>query len=187
MRARSAHIFVLLASMLMILGGVALSSFMPQSATAKGNGADWPRYAGDLAGTRFSTLKQINTQNVQTLMPAFTVAGVGGQETPIVVNGVMYVSTAQGVLAVEADSGKEIWRYGAAPAAGGGRGGRGGGGGGGAGGGRGAAPAAAPAVAGAEIAPAAELPAAPRGGARGGAGRGAAPAPAGQPAASDAP
>jgi quinoprotein glucose dehydrogenase len=87
---------------------------------------DWPRYTGDLAGTRFSTLKQINTQNVQTLASAFTVAGVGSQETPIVINGVMYVSTPGGVLAVEADTGKEVWRYGPVPApGGGGRGARG--------------------------------------------------------------
>src|SRR6185295_9392109 len=157
MRNRFAFIAAIGASMLMILAGVALSAFLPQSATAKGNGADWPRYAGDLAGTRYSTLKQINSQNVQTLTSAFTVAGVGGQETPIVVNGVMYVSTTQGVLAVEADTGKEIWRYGAAPAAGGGggRGGRGGAPGGApAGGGRGAeAPAAAPPVANAAATP----------------------------------
>src|SRR6185295_13969115 len=150
MRNRFAFIAAIGASMLMILAGVALSAFLPQSATAKGNGADWPRYAGDLAGTRYSTLKQINSQNVQTLTSAFTVAGVGSQETPIVVNGVMYVSTAQGVLAVEADTGKEVWRYGAAPAAGGGgRGGRGGAPGGApAGGGRGAGGAAGPAPAG---------------------------------------
>ena len=67
MRIRFAFIFPAVAAMVVILGGVTLSSFMPQSATAKGNGADWPRYTGDLAGTRFSTLKQINTQNVQTL------------------------------------------------------------------------------------------------------------------------
>jgi len=126
MRIRFAFIFPAVIAMLVILGNVALSSFMPQSATAKGNGADWPRYTGDLAGTRFSTLKQINTQNVQTLTNAFTITGVGGQETPIVVNGVMYVSTPGGVLAVEADTGKEVWRYGPVPVAGGGgRGARG--------------------------------------------------------------
>src|SRR6476646_9859079 len=141
MRIRLAIIFLVVAAMLVILGGVALSSFMPQSATAKGNGADWPRYTGDLAGTRYSTLKQINAQNVQTLASAFTVAGVGSQETPIVVNGVMYVSTPGGVLAVEADTGKEVWRYGPVPVAGGGgRGARGAAA--PAGGARGAAPAA---------------------------------------------
>jgi len=160
MRIKFAFIFTAVAS-LMILGGVALSSFMPQSATAKGNGADWPRYTGDLAGTRFSTLKQINAQNVQTLTSAFTVPGVGAQETPIVVNGVMYASTSTGVLAVEADSGKEVWRFGAVPApGGGGRGGRGG---------AGAAPAAAanpPAAA--PAAPAATPPAGRGGGAANG-------------------
>src|SRR5262245_56361355 len=77
---------------------------------------DWPRYTGDLAGTRYSKLKQINTTNVSKLAPAWTFAGVGGEETPIVVNGVMYASTSTGVVAVDGDTGKEIWRYGAAPA-----------------------------------------------------------------------
>jgi len=46
MRIRFAFIFPAVIAMLVILGNVALSSFMPQSATAKGNGADWPRYTG---------------------------------------------------------------------------------------------------------------------------------------------
>jgi len=109
--------------------GASLSALLPKvSATDKGNGADWPRYAGDLAGSRFSTLKEINAANVASLAPAFTVAGVGSQETPIVVAGIMYVSTTTGVLAVDASTGKEVWRYGPPPGAGGRGGGRGGGG-----------------------------------------------------------
>jgi quinoprotein glucose dehydrogenase len=132
MRSRSALILSLAISLLLVLCGAGLSALLPKlSSAAKGNGADWPRYAGDLAGSRFSTLKEINTQNVAKLAPAWTISGVGSEETPIVVNGVMYASTTTGVVAVEADSGKEIWRYGAAPAAGGG----------GRGGARGAAPA----------------------------------------------
>jgi quinoprotein glucose dehydrogenase len=92
---------------------------------------DWPRYTGDLAGTRYSKLKQINTSNVASLKAAWTVAGLGAKETPIVIDGVMYASTATGALALDADTGKEIWRYGAAPAPGGGRGARGAAGGGG--------------------------------------------------------
>jgi glucose dehydrogenase len=94
--------------------------------------ADWPRYTGDLAGTRYSKLTQINTSNVADLKAAWTVAGLGAKETPIVIDGVMYASTATGALALDADTGTEIWRYGTAPAAGG-RGGRGGAGGGGGG------------------------------------------------------
>src|SRR5262245_53251048 len=90
--------------------------------------ADWPRYTGDLAGTRYSRLKQINTANVARLTSAWTFAGVGGEETPIVVNGILYASTSTGVIALDGDTGKEVWRYGAVPVPGaGGRGGRGGG------------------------------------------------------------
>lgn len=89
--------------------------------------ADWPRYAGDLAGTKYSKLTQINTKNVSTLVQAWTFHGVGTQQTPIVVNGVLYATTPGGAVALEADNGKLIWRYGPEPAAGAGRGGRGGG------------------------------------------------------------
>ncbi len=103
----------------------------PQQSVVKAfSDGDWPRFTGDLAGTRFSKLKQINTSNVATLKQVWTFPGLGGEETPIVVDGVMYASTSGGAVALDADTGKEIWRYGAAPAAaaagGGGRGGRGG-------------------------------------------------------------
>ena len=59
--------------------------------------ADWPRFAGDLAGTKYSKLTQINTTNVSRLAAAWTFAGVGTQQqTPIVVAGVMYASTPGG-------------------------------------------------------------------------------------------
>ncbi len=40
--------------------------------TAKNNPADWPMYTRDLAGTRYSPLKQINATNVATLKQAWT-------------------------------------------------------------------------------------------------------------------
>ncbi len=90
--------------------------------------ADWPRFAGDFAGTKYSKLTEINTGNVSRLAAAWTFAGVGTQQTPIVVSGIMYASTPSGVVALDADTGSVIWRYGTVPAAGGGgRGGRGGG------------------------------------------------------------
>ena len=81
---------------------------------------DWPRYTGDFAGTRYSKLKQINTNNVARLASAWTFAGVGAQQTPIAIDGVIYASTSTGVVAMDGDTGKEIWRYGTVPAAGGG-------------------------------------------------------------------
>src|SRR6185312_12517845 len=44
--------------------------------------------------------------------------GIGGEVTPIVVNGVMYVPAGPRVIALEADSGKEVWTYNAPGAVG---------------------------------------------------------------------
>jgi quinoprotein glucose dehydrogenase len=82
---------------------------------------DWPMYNYDLAGTRHSPLAQINTRNVGTLAPAWsyklgkdrtagTISG-GSEYTPIVVAGVMYVAASDRVVALEPETGKEIWRY----------------------------------------------------------------------------
>lgn len=154
-------------ALLVPMAPIAGQSGTPQRSTVRAfTDGDWPRFTGDLAGTRFSKLKQINTANVASLKPVWTFPGVGSEETPIVVDGVMYLGTAGGAVAVDADTSKEIWRYGAAPAAGGAAGGRG------ARGGGAPAPAAqVPAVPGA-------APAAGRG-ARGAAAPGAAPAAAG--------
>src|ERR1700676_1993187 len=85
------------------------------------SGADWPMYNRDLAGTRYSPLKQINTGNVAKLTRAWsfhlapdstTVGITGGSEfTPIVVNDVMYLATGNRVVALEPETGREVWRY----------------------------------------------------------------------------
>src|SRR4029453_2715866 len=92
--------------------------------------ADWPMYNRDLAGTRYSPLTQINTKNVATLAPAWSYRlrpepgrsvpaihnparsfEIFQQVTPIVVNGVMYLPSGNRVVALEPETGKEIWRY----------------------------------------------------------------------------
>ncbi|MGP0076077.1 MAG: PQQ-binding-like beta-propeller repeat protein [Bryobacteraceae bacterium] len=86
------------------------------------NPGDWPAYDHDPASTRYSTLKQINTQNVATLKSAWTFSlrgetaparfgGGGSEETPIVINGIMYITASARVVALEAASGKEVWSY----------------------------------------------------------------------------
>ena len=93
--------------------------------------SDWPMFGHDYASTRFSPLKQINTGNVKTLVRAWTYhlqkeglqsrqAGApsrgGGrrssQATPIVVKGTMYMPTPFGtIIALEPETGKELWSY----------------------------------------------------------------------------
>jgi glucose dehydrogenase len=79
---------------------------------------DWPHYTRDLAGTHFSPLDQINTANVARLTTAwsFRVRPDGGGvvvtgATPIVVDGVLYLPIGNAVVALEGDTGKEIWRH----------------------------------------------------------------------------
>src|SRR3954470_8251354 len=88
--------------------------------TAQGGGAagaariadgDWPNYNRDLAATRYSPLKQITTENVANLKQAWSAAITGGTQVPIVINGVMYATSGPRVVALDADTGKEIWSF----------------------------------------------------------------------------
>src|SRR5437773_7598290 len=85
---------------------------------------DWPMFSHDLAGTRFSPLKQINANNASRLKLAWSMpyradrnspaaGGLGGltEVTPVVVNGVMYLPAENRVLALDAATGKEIWKF----------------------------------------------------------------------------
>src|SRR5436190_23835117 len=77
---------------------------------------DWPSHDHDAGGQRFSPLKQITPANVARLQPAWTFdAGVTGlQVTPLVINGIMYVTAGKDLIALEPESAKVIWRYTAA-------------------------------------------------------------------------
>jgi quinoprotein glucose dehydrogenase len=84
--------------------------------------SEWPAYGHDYGDTRHSPLAQITPANVGTLKPAWTwhmrtpdrvARGFASSEnTPIVVNGVMYVSTPYGrVVALDAETGQQRWAY----------------------------------------------------------------------------
>ena len=77
---------------------------------------DFPAYGGNSSGTRYSSLSQINRSNVAQLQLAWqydTDDGGGDPQTqPIVVNGIVYALTPKHkVIAVDAASGKLIWRF----------------------------------------------------------------------------
>ena len=75
----------------------------------------WPTYHGNESGNRFSVLAQINTGNVDRLAPKwiFPIASAPRalEGTPVVVDGVMYVTTVNEAWALDARSGREIWHY----------------------------------------------------------------------------
>ncbi|MBO0798806.1 MAG: c-type cytochrome, partial [Blastocatellia bacterium] len=75
---------------------------------------DWPTYNGHLSGNRHSPLRQIHVDNVAQLAPRwiFSIPNVRRLEcTPVVVDGVMYVTTANRAYALDAQSGRQIWSY----------------------------------------------------------------------------
>jgi alcohol dehydrogenase (cytochrome c) len=75
---------------------------------------DWPSYNGGPNGSRYSTLAQIDRSNVDRLAPKwmFTLQNAPRlQVTPVVVGGVMYVTSANECWALDAGTGREIWHY----------------------------------------------------------------------------
>jgi glucose dehydrogenase len=77
--------------------------------------SDWPSYGQDYSSQRYSAATQINTKNVKDLAQAWIYkSGVVAsfQTTPIVQNGVMYLSLPfNHVVALDAKTGKQLWRY----------------------------------------------------------------------------
>lgn len=76
---------------------------------------DWPTYGLDLSNQRYATPSQINTGNVGRLTRAWAYkSGVKAtfQATPIMVDRTVYLSLPfNGVVALDAVSGKPLWRY----------------------------------------------------------------------------
>lgn len=83
---------------------------------------DWSQWGNDAQGTRFAAIDQINPSNVNTLEAAWTFhtgdfpksSGVGAedQNTPLQVGDTVFVCTAYGkVFALDADTGKQRWKY----------------------------------------------------------------------------
>ena len=73
---------------------------------------DWHNINRDSGATRFSPLNQINSGNVAKLAQAWTFPMTGGgSSVPLVVNGVMFVSSGRRVVAIDGDTGKEVWEF----------------------------------------------------------------------------
>lgn len=76
--------------------------------------ANWTSYNGDYTGRRYSSLREINTGNVQQLRTAWIFHPGNSQnleDTPVVIRGVMYVTAANDVIALDARTGRQLWRY----------------------------------------------------------------------------
>jgi glucose dehydrogenase len=88
---------------------VASSAAAPADAVPAG---DWRTIDRDLAATRYSPLADINRSNVAGLQQAWTYALRSfSSGTPLVVEGIMYMPAGNRVVALDADTGAEVWAY----------------------------------------------------------------------------
>lgn len=74
----------------------------------------WPTYNGDPGGNRYTTLSQITPANVSRLAPQwiFALPETSHLEvTPVVVDGIMYVTSGNECYALDAGTGRQIWHY----------------------------------------------------------------------------
>ena len=108
-----------------IFAALFAAALYAQSGKTQIPASDWPMFNRDPAGTRYSPLAQINATNVSKLTQAWTykfnrpgktIRGDSPSElyqevTPIVVAGVMYMPSGDRVVALEPETGKEIWAY----------------------------------------------------------------------------
>lgn len=79
------------------------------------NNGEWLMYGRDYGNRRYSGLTQVSRDNVRDLVPAWsfqTGTPDGLEATPLVVNGVLYMTTSWNhVFAIDARTGAEIWHY----------------------------------------------------------------------------
>ncbi len=82
-------------------------------ANASAEPQNWFMYWGDYQSTHYSPLKQIDTSNVAKLQVAWTFPMPGDsvlEATPLVVDGVMYTTQPGVVAALDARTGRQLWR-----------------------------------------------------------------------------
>ena len=84
-------------------------------ASASPANVDWPSYLGDKARNNYSALQQINRSNVAQLKVAWTYdTGDKGeyQANNLIVDGVLYTaSPTRKVIALDAATGRELWKW----------------------------------------------------------------------------
>ena len=121
-------------ALLTLFAGLAISAWsqiLPPDAIAHPKPDSWPTFHGDYSGRHYSPLKEIDAGNVHNLTlawvnqismtPGANIGGPGSMPSsagfantrcaPLLVNGVLYITEPNTVLAIDARTGREIWKY----------------------------------------------------------------------------
>src|SRR6266481_5450373 len=95
-----------------VVAGVSYAIASRQGLVSKPDGSDWLYVDRDLAGTRYSHLKQITTKNVSQMAKVCAYSFPDkepSQTAPIVSAGIMYLTTAHYTVAVDGSDCHVIW------------------------------------------------------------------------------
>jgi alcohol dehydrogenase (cytochrome c) len=106
---------------LILLGLAPAAAQVDYEQLRKADPANWLSYSGSYNSQRHSLLKQIHSGNVRDLVPTWIYQMPGSarlESVPVVVDGVMYLSQPNEVHALDARTGRLIWRYRHEPALG---------------------------------------------------------------------
>jgi alcohol dehydrogenase (cytochrome c) len=92
----------------------AVMDVLPAQLMVKGPGANWLSYNGDFSGRRYGKLSQINLGNVGQLQARWVFHSGNSNRlevTPVVANGIMFVTSANDTYALDARTGRVIWHH----------------------------------------------------------------------------
>lgn len=99
---------------------ISLCVVVPGCPQVRSADRDWPEYLGDKARSHYSPLNQIDARNVGRLEVAWTYHAGDARDdnlsqiqcNPLIIGGVLYGTTPQlKLIALDADTGHERWRY----------------------------------------------------------------------------
>jgi alcohol dehydrogenase (cytochrome c) len=108
---------ILIAGSLILAAGESTSAMLdvlPADLNAKPVGADWLSYNGDFTGRRYSSLSQINSGNVEQLRAQWVFHATASDRlevTPVVAEGIMFVTSANDTYALDAKTGRTLWHH----------------------------------------------------------------------------
>src|SRR5215212_8795418 len=88
---------------------VAVVTALGAPVVAQNPATDWPSVGNDPGGSKFSAVNQITPANVTQLKEAWSYQP--GGPFPLVINNIMYVVSGGNAVALQADTGKEVWKF----------------------------------------------------------------------------
>src|SRR5438045_4202533 len=103
---------------------VAAAAFVAAQGGESSRAVEWLYYGGDQGGMKYSALTDINAANLQRLqvawqwkhwetpMPEYGSTPGFFENTPLMIDGVLYVTTPyNSIAAVDAETGRQLWRF----------------------------------------------------------------------------